>query len=318
MRWAFVVSCVVALTSVSVGAQQATEATESADVRLEWIAPSECIGERELAKLVEANRSDEPLSASRRVAGRAEKSQNGYRFSLDLWEENRRIGQRVLDVNGENCRVEDASLALVVAMLLEGPELQRERPTAIVSSTLVRFDVPPTSSPESSFSLATAVALMPGLTPSVVPGPLLGFAFSRERLVARLEASYLPRSSTSRPGLGSVSLDAASIGLFGCGVLVPAPVEFEVCGGARGALVHASGAEFPRNRDASSSLGVLAALARVAYPLTRRVDVFARAGLEVATNRVTLVGVDDDGRERVLFETARVFPNLVMGFELTL
>jgi len=86
-----------------------------------WEAPSECILLDELRTGVAVQRTA-AFKEVRSVEGKVQTSDSGWSVMLTVYEGELRLGERVLELPGEDCRAHDETLALVVALLLEhGP-----------------------------------------------------------------------------------------------------------------------------------------------------------------------------------------------------
>src|SRR5690606_30937673 len=119
--------------------------------------------------------------------GKVQTSDSGWSVMLTVYEGELRLGERVLELPGEDCRAHDETLALVVALLLEhGPPPAHES-AEIDSEPAVAepkiSDLPKAESPPSVGSLVEhpekkvrarvgpGVRALGGLAPSLVWGP---------------------------------------------------------------------------------------------------------------------------------------------------
>lgn len=94
-----------------------------------WKAPPTCVQLEELRQEVERHLSADP-EVARQVRGEMLRGPAGWIVTLTVYESERRLGERLLQLDGDACRVHDETLALVVALLLEhGPPSPSEPPT---------------------------------------------------------------------------------------------------------------------------------------------------------------------------------------------
>lgn len=92
-----------------------------------WDAPPACISQQELSASLEGEAS--PEAARRSIHGKAVATSDGWRFTLKVHEDGSYLGERVLELEGHECRAHDDALQLVLQLLLEhGPPESSEAP----------------------------------------------------------------------------------------------------------------------------------------------------------------------------------------------
>jgi hypothetical protein len=178
------------------GAASARAEDEHARARLERVAApgaESCMGKRELEAAVEArlNRdvfSDPPALV---VEVRLAKKESGYRAELALTDaQGHELGRRELVSRAGDCSALDASLALVVALLVDSPP--EAPPSAAPAPTPEKPPSPPPpptpiALPKDTFAPRAPWRFAPTLSASGAVGRLPGFA-----LGARAGVGFLP------------------------------------------------------------------------------------------------------------------------------
>lgn len=129
LSWARVALVIVADLSVA-QAQEVLEVEKGEEVRTEtnpserltkWNAPPSCIPIEDLRRQVEKQIMGEP-DVIREVRGEMLRGPAGWIVTFTVHDSNDRLGERLLQLSGDDCRAHDETLALVIALLLEhGP-----------------------------------------------------------------------------------------------------------------------------------------------------------------------------------------------------
>src|SRR5690606_29139698 len=155
-----------------------------------WEAPGECIFLPDLRGKVAAQSTPDQREL-RSVEGQVKTSDSGWSVTLTVYEGDVRLGERVLELQGEDCRAHDETLALVIALLLEhGPappddsKQTESEPTPPESAPPESADLlsdespdapvdPPAKHPSETLRgrVGLGVSALSGLAPSLAWGP---------------------------------------------------------------------------------------------------------------------------------------------------
>lgn len=232
--------------------------------QVSWSGPAQCIDEASLfAKVAEA-KSKEAVSPLHHVRGTAEQTPSGYRFVLELLEGASLRGQRVMEMEGGDCRKEDDALALIIAMLLEGsvavepavtsgPPKPKPQKSVPEEPSGPKVKVEEDSSRGIRFGWGLSVSSNLGLLPQISPG-IGGMVKATwdKAFSAKFSTSYLVPSRTG--GNTTVELGALSGGMAACREWSIARADFGLCAGFSVIALHARGQGFEDNRAGWSIL----------------------------------------------------------------
>ncbi|MEM9188513.1 MAG: hypothetical protein AAGF12_05030 [Myxococcota bacterium] len=97
--------------------------------RLSLDTPEGCVSGAALSQRVNANIERNALgedAADLLVAATIERTAEGFEAELHLEVEDEEVGQRELAIEGDDCRALDESLALILALVMESPEVRQE------------------------------------------------------------------------------------------------------------------------------------------------------------------------------------------------
>ncbi len=152
-----------------------------------WQAPPTCVQLAELRQQVELHISADP-EVAREVRGEILRGPAGWIATFTVYESDERIGERLLQLEGDDCRAHDETLALVVALLVEhgppppsdpvpveeppaGPEEAPPPEPRVKSPPPGAEPPPPAPQPRSYFRAGAGARFMTGWLPSLGWGP---------------------------------------------------------------------------------------------------------------------------------------------------
>jgi hypothetical protein len=265
--WAAAIACLVgvSLTSGRALAEEGAQAVETgAPSRKDtsglssWQAPGECILLSDLRRKVEAQ-SAAAQKELRTVEGLVHPHDSGWQVTLTVFEAEIRLGQRLLDLPGEDCRAHDETLALVIALLLEhGPPMREE---AIQESEPSNEPPPPATAPPEELPqesgaetplaetqdrfggrVGVGMRILGGLAPSLAWGPtiLAGVTFL-DTWAMDLQGDFYTRHTDQLLPSGQVVTSGGRLHARACAAPEVRRVRVSACPGVGWILLQASG-----------------------------------------------------------------------------
>lgn len=326
-----------ATPSDSSASRALTTSSDPADRLTLWNAPPTCIALHDLRGRVKRQITGEP-SAIREVRGEMLRGPAGWIASFTVYDADTRLGERVLELSGEDCRTHDATLALVVALLLEHgppPPAEDEGPvgtpepeqTAPAEPEEIPEPEEPRPSPEVvSDERAPALRLRAGLGFQAVSGwlPSLGWGPTTfvgaeifERASVELALDYYLGNESAGFEEATVKTTGGRIHLRGCVLHSFGNWGTPVCLGVGWIAIAAVGQGVPDARsalhgsfEASGSLGLT-------YRLNPHFGVEAGARVTAPARRGRFVFQNGNGQEEVHTTSPVLFATHV-GVVLTL
>lgn len=231
-----------------------------------WNAPPSCIAIEELRSQVKEQITLEP-SVIREVRGEILRGPASWIVTFSVYDADQKLGERLLELEGDDCRTHDATLALVVALLLEHgpspppeeesppPEPPEPQPVKPEASEPEPQPPQPTESNEvGSFHLRGGVGwgVVTGFLPSLGFGPtgFLGAEVLENAAVEVVGDYFLPVESAGFEG-ATVQAAGGRIHFRGCGLSRFESWEASVCAGLGWMGLAASGRDV---REAKSAL----------------------------------------------------------------
>lgn len=312
---------------LSASAASRNACAETTPIQVEFESPPECVQQSALAALVKKNLQGVVVSEQRSVRGSASRSVGGYRFQLELRDRGRVVGDRVLDTEGDDCHRGDEPLALVIAMLLEGPDLTEAGSTRNDSSGASSLDQPNREPEDSNAEVEeqhvdvdrshVALGVLLGVSSQLQPETTLGALVTAAvdlpfRLSLRAWGGYFTPGSHSVSGYGSVEVSQ----WFAGGELCVSPWSnlgwLGACAGARSIVLPARGVDFPENAAVTAVIGAASVIARALVPWGERWRLGGGLGVVVPWNRASFVGAN------VLNQTTELHRTGSLAFELSL
>jgi hypothetical protein len=319
-------------------AQEPTGAPGQAALRLtEWDAPPTCIALPDLRARVKTQMMGEP-SVIREVRGNMLRGPAGWIASFTVYDADQRLGERILELSGEECRAHDETLALVIALLLEHgpPPPEGEAPAADPQKTEDETAKAPkeeqeAKEPEPSPVLpaqekAPVLRLRGGLgfqaisgwLPSVALGPsaFLG-AEIFERASIELVGDYYLGQETEGPLGASVRTSGGRAHLRGCGLPQFGRWGASGCFGFGWMALAASGQDVLRPKEVLHGSFETSAALGLTYRLTERFGLKGEVEGTAPFRRGRFVFERGPGVREVHQTSALVFASYV-GVVLTL
>ncbi len=320
----------------------------SALTRLEWTTPanSNCASKAELTALVESSAgrtlfTDE--GASLILRGEVTPAPEvGFRARLELERASGDpVGSRDLSVEGESCRSLDESLALVVSLMLDAPDVRQEAHAPALPPSPQASEPPagppppePLPPPRSSESFAPEsrpshhAILLPrvsvygawGATPGIAPGLRLGAIFTpTEGLVPALVdlSSSLPTSSELDGG-GTFAASSHSLGVLACPLFGQSPYHLQTrgCLGLRGGMLAASTDGFDENGQTLRAFVEPVASLELVGPLRAPLWAFVRGEIGAPLVRDRFHVVEADSSRTELYRRPIVTFSVEVGVEV--
>jgi hypothetical protein len=307
-------------------------ATDEPHASLQWTAPEGCLSEEELAAALTARLGRNAVApreeADVHVTGDLRPAGTGHVATLWLRDaDGRMLGERRLSTDGA-CRTLDASLALVLALLVEhaaervrlhvASEVPEEQIPAVHAATRAgrAAGVPTTPTRRERWMVGVAI----GATASVGdrPEPLLApwgalsvhgpFGASLE-----LEASVGPPKDLIVVDRG-VTLWSFMLGGSLCAeVVANARLALSGCGGARGGVFEARGLGAAADLATQRTFGEVTVRARLevatGVPVGLRIDV----GVAFVPRPLSVVYTDGGGAPQMAWQRSAVVPFLTLA-----
>ncbi len=274
-------------------------------VALVWEAPSgsdACISPSELTTAIERRIGRvfaSPSEADLIVRGHVDRTEDGWKATVTASKpDGASLGSRELSESTSDCRALDASIELVVALMLEQEAVPAPQAVASLSGSGTTVDATAAASKPapSSRGWDVSVALAGEGSVGVVPDPSVAMAAQVEVkppgfvLIELSAAAWLARSATVQPGQARVSLLTA--GAAACPSLWERdPVQLRGCAGIQAGEFRARGVGFGQDELAIEP----------AFGLTADVDLSIRF-LRYAFARLSLGGWLPFIRPRFVYE----------------
>lgn len=299
-----------------------------------WSAPSSCIAIEELRSRVREQITLEP-SVIREVRGEMLRGPAGWIVTFSVYDGDRKLGERLLELEGDACRTHDATLALVVALLLEHgpPPPPDEEPTPpgpperppVKSETPKAEEepappAPPVSDEAELLRLRGGVGwgVISGWLPSLGFGPtgFVGAEVFEKAAVEVVGDYYLPIESTQFES-ASATMAGGRVHLRGCGLPKWKRWEAAVCAGFGWMGLSASGRDVPEPESALHGTLETSGSAALVYQLG------SGFGLEIGGEVMAPFGrgrfvFAKEGGEVLVHDTGRVLFASHVGVVLTL
>lgn len=225
-------------TSVARAEEPDVDPRPAAERLTQWEAPPTCIALSELRVRVEAQMMSEP-NVVREVRGSMLRGPAGWIASFTVYDADRRLGERILELSEEECRTHDETLALVIALLLEhgppppeGGEILEEEPRKAEPSNADKVNENELKAAQKAeepsaheraplvrFRSGIGFQAISGWLPAVAFGPtaFLGAEIFERGSVELVGDYYLAKESRSVEG-GSAKTSGGRGHLRGCGL----------------------------------------------------------------------------------------------------
>lgn len=285
-----------------------------------WDAPPECISLEELRTRVEAEYVWENAKIRRQLRGRVEANGLAWRVTLQVYEDGKHLGDRVLELDDPHCRAHDETITLVSALLLEhghapSPEPGRAPEPAVSKRS---SDEQPTSPPSFFFrgrafaSFSTTFFWTP--QPAYGPGGALGIGLGRYIWVD-LTGSYLAPRESQAGGL-TLRTQGGRAGVRACTEFSSERWFTDLCVGGGWIGLSASGIDAEENRTTFFSTAEFGANWLGGINLNPWWAIFGEASLGFPLQRGRFVLLNGEVEEE-LFRTNMVLPALNVGIRLT-
>ncbi len=327
-------SVAAALESVPAVAAEAasesdSETVESTTGLRDWDAPEGCIDLSALRAKVAVQNAQDSLEF-RSVEGHVLMNDAGWAVTLTVYEGEVKLGQRFLELKGDDCRAHDETLALVVALLLEhGPPPPEEseqtqsetEPEPSVPPQETSDDVadvvlePPRKRPSGKIRgrVGIGVRALGGLSPSLSWGPtVLGGVIFLEHWAVDLQGDFYTKDteplllSEYAAAAGEMVTTGARVHARACVMSGEGRVRVSACPGFGWIMLQASGRSMTdpqsatyRSAEAGAEIGILG---RIFDP----VSLLLEGGLLVPLRQGSFVLTSPDGVVEV-HETAAAF-----------
>jgi hypothetical protein len=288
--------------------------------------------EERLGRPVFAVRSEAELHVRVRFEQERPRSFRALLFLSDR--QGREVGQREISANARHCSALDASLALVIALLVDTP------PTPVPSTPPATPDAgPPPPPPEAPVNRPTPITLpadtyaprepwwfaltLSGVTAfGLLPGPAFGAALGFGARPPRFRQIWFSAELLPNRRLGSgpsAELSLARVGLLLCPLeLGGSALQGTACVGQRVGLASAAGTGFDENQSTRQLAYDLALELSGTQQLVHPLFVKLAASAEVPLARPAYVSRSADGTRREWFQASPVAMSARLGLGLEL
>lgn len=206
-----------------------------------WDAPDECIQVELLRARVKGQLMD-VATDQRSLEGEAHQTELGWEIRFVVFEEGKRLGQRVLVLEGDSCREHDDAILLVAGLLLEhgapeplisaegepdAPPQEKQKPPPDDASKAEKQPeesqplAVPRPRPIPRWRMSGGVKVLTGLAPRAQVGPFLGGGVRLSSILfVELEGNFLPTQKIRDSVTGGLlEISSAELSLRGCAEL---------------------------------------------------------------------------------------------------
>lgn len=247
------------------------------------------------------------------------------RVELQLLNEARVEGTRLLESPNGDCRSLVPALLTVAALLIESrpSEPEPEPPRQPPANAPAPPSPAPASAPkpqpgrEAFAFLSLGAALGSGLAPRVELGPAAALVLApfRQLRVGALGSLFFPHQYGATPGL---SLGHKSLALFACGMPLTGSFSLGLCGNATWHSWSSRGISLPNPESRHTSEWTTGLAVRAEWRLVRRLWWVGHVGADVTPRPLYFYFTPAPGGESILFTQRRVAPGLFLGLTLEL
>ena len=288
-------------------------------VLVSWDAPEECISLEALRTQVEAEYSWDDAKVRRQLKGRVAPQRPGWVVTLQVYEDGKYLGDRVLELDESDCRAHDETITLVSALLLEhgpAPLAEPVPPPEPQPEEKPAEDPPESNAPFFRGRALAAISAAFSWTPQPSYGPSMALGLGIGRYFwLDLTGAYLA-ARESQIEDATFRAQAGRAGIRACGELSGERWFTDLCLAGGWIGLRATGLSAEENRSPFFSTAELGADWLGGIHLNRSWSLFGQVSLGFPLHKGRFVLLDNE-QERELFSTNRVLPTLNVGIRLT-